>query len=291
MLANLLPGLRDVRAPLASGYVLLISLWLGIPNARPSVKYSHDVIADLWKLSNMVGKGASLAAVTFIAYLIGSMLHINARSALKYFDAKREVLLFGGGWFSNVDWPLIRRDRDSIQVSAATLERLIFHLQKISGSDDSQEIQEKVLQTQNAVLAELGNLEIRLHARSADLYGDHDRTAAEADLRINVGLSLSILICVLVLRGSLWWTVGLCASFYLIKQGFTRARQANDVLIEITLSEELDSSSISSFRREFEAETGGVHFTSLDDLIANRMRSASSSSPDTGASPTDERTS
>src|SRR4029453_1459038 len=80
MLMNLLPGLRELRAPLASGYLWLISAWvfLGhmhwLPVKRPP---GNGEVARLWDLGGTLGKTIVLAALTFIAYLIGSFLEMD----------------------------------------------------------------------------------------------------------------------------------------------------------------------------------------------------------------------
>jgi hypothetical protein len=76
---NLLPGLRELRAPLAAGYLWLAGLWLvlsragWLPAERPS---GNGEVAQLWDLSGILGKTVMLAVVTFIAYLIGSFLEM-----------------------------------------------------------------------------------------------------------------------------------------------------------------------------------------------------------------------
>jgi hypothetical protein len=84
---NLLPGLRDLRAPLVSGYLWLTALWLGLghagwlPDKRPP---GDSEVARLWDLGGTLGKTVVLAVLTFIAYLIGSFLEINPDGRLAH---------------------------------------------------------------------------------------------------------------------------------------------------------------------------------------------------------------
>jgi hypothetical protein len=71
MLASLLPGLRNVRAPLAAGYILLAAAWLAFAPIYPSRSAATGVLADLYSLYSASGKGPALAAATFAAYLVG----------------------------------------------------------------------------------------------------------------------------------------------------------------------------------------------------------------------------
>jgi hypothetical protein len=72
LLANLLPGLRDLRGPLTVGYMWLLILWLlfadDVPRERPR---NNDVVAKLFDLGDLVGPTVVLGAVSFIAYMIG----------------------------------------------------------------------------------------------------------------------------------------------------------------------------------------------------------------------------
>ena len=80
MLMNLLPGLRELRAPLVSGYLWLVSAWLllghmqWLPSTRPP---GNGEVARLWDIGGTLGKTVVLAVITFVAYLIGSFLEIH----------------------------------------------------------------------------------------------------------------------------------------------------------------------------------------------------------------------
>ena len=73
MLASLLPGLRDVRAPLAAGYLWLVACWLTLEPSVPERAEAHGVVASLYRADDVlsvVGLGIVLA---FAAYLLGSL--------------------------------------------------------------------------------------------------------------------------------------------------------------------------------------------------------------------------
>ena len=67
MLLNLLPGLRELRAPLAAGYIWLFAAWLAFSGDIPEPTGAADFFDQFEAL------GAA-AALTFAAYLIGSFL-------------------------------------------------------------------------------------------------------------------------------------------------------------------------------------------------------------------------
>src|SRR3954469_23060979 len=72
VLMNLLPGLRDLRTPLAVGYLWLTALWLVFGNRVPDPGDASGLVHDLYRAASAVGTTASLAALTFTAYLMGT---------------------------------------------------------------------------------------------------------------------------------------------------------------------------------------------------------------------------
>jgi hypothetical protein len=72
MIASLLPGLRDLRAPLAAGYLLLMAayIWLA-PRLPETADSATGLIADVYAVARLVGVAVSLAAASFVAYMLG----------------------------------------------------------------------------------------------------------------------------------------------------------------------------------------------------------------------------
>ncbi len=71
MLANLLPGLRDIRAPLAAGYVWLVVGYIAFDPLVPSKPHGiWETLSHLDHLASAVGLGV---AVSFLAYVIGTL--------------------------------------------------------------------------------------------------------------------------------------------------------------------------------------------------------------------------
>ena len=71
MLVNLLPGLRELRAPLASGFVWLLTGWLIFAPRVPLASNAKGIWEDLYRLGEGVGRPGVLAAATFAAYIVG----------------------------------------------------------------------------------------------------------------------------------------------------------------------------------------------------------------------------
>jgi hypothetical protein len=73
LLANPLPCLRDVRAPLSTGCVWLLTLWLILEDRVPTSQQAHDVWASLYRLGDVIGPAGVLASGAFLAFLIDAL--------------------------------------------------------------------------------------------------------------------------------------------------------------------------------------------------------------------------
>jgi hypothetical protein len=73
VLASLLPGIRDLRAPLAAGYMWLLAGWLLFHSRIPSRDEATGGIDALYALENATTSVGLAVALSFLAYLIGSL--------------------------------------------------------------------------------------------------------------------------------------------------------------------------------------------------------------------------
>lgn len=73
MLSALLPGLREIRAPLAAGYLWLVVGWLLVHDRIATGSSAHGAVDALSDLRHAIGVGGIGAAATFMAYLLGAL--------------------------------------------------------------------------------------------------------------------------------------------------------------------------------------------------------------------------
>jgi hypothetical protein len=73
MLASLLPGVRELRAPLAAGYLWLVALWIVFAPRLSELTSTEGVYRDIYNLGRAVGRPAIAIASGFVAYLIGTL--------------------------------------------------------------------------------------------------------------------------------------------------------------------------------------------------------------------------
>lgn len=85
MLASLLPGLRDLRIPLVVGYLWLVAIWLWCNDQLPQKAEARGAVADLYDLTEVLPAATALAALTFVAYFVGSLVELDI-SRLRWLD-------------------------------------------------------------------------------------------------------------------------------------------------------------------------------------------------------------
>jgi hypothetical protein len=73
VLASILPGLREIRAPLAAGYLWLVIGWLLLHDRVETGSSASGAVDALTDLRDAIGVGGLAAAATFVAYLLGAL--------------------------------------------------------------------------------------------------------------------------------------------------------------------------------------------------------------------------
>lgn len=74
MLTSLLPGFREVRAPLAAGALLLATAYLLVSDQVASATASRATSPGFGRLSDSLGRSGWLIVAAVLAYLVGSAL-------------------------------------------------------------------------------------------------------------------------------------------------------------------------------------------------------------------------
>ncbi|MGN9782950.1 hypothetical protein ACTMTF_16065 [Nonomuraea sp. ZG12] len=73
MLSELLPGIREVRTPLATGYTWLLFIWLLWGRNLPEPEKATGLLKDVYVASEALNPVAIGIAASFVAYLIGCL--------------------------------------------------------------------------------------------------------------------------------------------------------------------------------------------------------------------------
>jgi hypothetical protein len=263
MLANLLPGIRDLRTPLAVGYIWLLTLWLWIPTRFKDVAPSTGVPGDLARLAHYSGRLGIGIALSFIAYLIGALSalfngplrRIGSFASLYVRWPKFGVRLGYDTYFTMrfIDFwspPYVEGDDDVkgfaryAMANAQYRSSGLYSLSEVAtqatthiaySSYDDERYEQKIYR-QNKYLAYLirevyrqGNL---LLGTQGELFAAYDRLVAEYEFRIGVTAPLIALIVTLAIRWTPWWLLGLLPLLLLLRTGSERRMQGGDLLAD-----------------------------------------------------------
>src|SRR4051812_38341538 len=77
MLASLLPGLRDLRTPLACGITWLLSAFFLFHDSLPAKADATGIASSLYQLHDLIGSAALGALTIALAYIIGVLTRID----------------------------------------------------------------------------------------------------------------------------------------------------------------------------------------------------------------------
>ncbi|QQC91069.1 hypothetical protein [Streptomyces alfalfae] len=276
MLTQLLPGFRELRSPLATGVLWLLTLWVAVGDRMPSRTEATGFAARVYDLAELTGRPGVGAALIFTAYVIGSVVSIPANQLLREpahaaWDADnvlpdrwpvlqgRPVLTqhpsapAGAGYPAFSDTRLLTRQAWADLQSHVSAVPLLLWLES-QRSERHRDVARRILL--RSILEELGQLGTRLHAQNSALYDDHDRLMAEADLRVNIGAGVAVLAGALSVRVSPLCLLVFAVSALLIIMGLARARQANDVIVQALVIGEVTSTALAEADRTAEALAG-----------------------------------
>ncbi|MEU5121194.1 hypothetical protein [Streptomyces asoensis] len=239
MLMNLLPGLREIRTPLASGYIWLLALWFSVRDHVPERAEASGLLLSAYRLMDVVGTPATLAAASFVAYLLGQ-LQVEPDTARK---GVIRVAGHRGAQYLLRDIPKGGWEGKPPAVSQSSITTLGSYIETRQGELDpagTRDPSSRFFESEDMltrVTSDLRTLALHLQVNKPELFQDYDRLASEAAFRVNVGAALGGLSLVLaIVGGNAAFLVGLIITLLMVRSGIFRQQTANDLLIETLTS-------------------------------------------------------
>jgi hypothetical protein len=249
MLASILPGIRDLRAPLVAGYTFLISLWLFIaPDGKPPS--SDSGYGLLYRLGQFTGRAGVVAAASVVAYFLGTLL----QQAGRVFPAVwSRVVLFRTRTLSDIPregyaqlgyetsvrlirWlespPDFKVSEDygpseRLQIRARATKRFHSHL-KGAAWDTGREFRR--------VIDDIPLISGRMRELAKERFDEFDKLRSEAEFREALTPAVLLLTVALCYRWSLWWALLLLFVVWLQREAYRLRVQANSVAIEAVMT-------------------------------------------------------
>lgn len=242
ILGSLLPGFRELRAPLAAGYLWLLLGWIPLHDRIPPENTATglwDVLYDLGDNVSVLGIGV---AASFVAYLLGSV-------SGACFD---QLLARPGRWHTFL---ATRRGHRLIYLfcETAVIPRLSVTGETLSRLMQGAEVEMRTAAPRTtrfaeywvrpggsilreslarAVRGDFDLIERRLIGEHPELYSEADRLGAEARFRFAIIPPLMVLSVLLAARYSWTWAFLLLPIAVLFVQGLARHRERGDLLVD-----------------------------------------------------------
>jgi hypothetical protein len=279
--ANLIPGAREVRPPLAAGGIALLAVALALEPNWPNSQSATGLTASLIAVHDALGPVGRGVVFAFAAYLVGSIVQ-GFSSVIPWLTSFRRGGTGRPDWEPE-EWSSLRRFA-SFQVEAAfkKLEEAygknsmelaeagafqglpFFSLYEFWVRDEEQPQEETARGEVSRALARQINAEgyltqRRLLGAEPEWFAEVDRFEAEAELREAIALPLLTLgtVCALrssevvagaaILFGSVVFTLALLA------QGRSRRRRARDTLVDAVVVGRVQPPSLEQFEADLQA--------------------------------------
>jgi tetratricopeptide (TPR) repeat protein len=254
VLANLLPGLREIRAPLISGYLWLVFFFLVLHEQLPTQETASSTLEPLFDLAHDLSALGVVTVSGVAAYLVGSAV----QELLKLLC----TVLPGKPFYGEAGTHLSTAGRAdlerAVEIRIQSIRRRLF---QVALSPGEKGVDEEP--SSRSVERELPLIRTLLLGEHADLIGELDRLQAEADLRITVAIPVIFFALLFAIEISPWWLFALTAAGLLLAQGYQRQIEAGDLLakalrigkVSAPSLESLDASSLAAVERiELEEE-------------------------------------
>ena len=243
ILANALPGFRDLRAPLIAGYAWLLFAWLW---TSPELNQMTEGIGgSLYDLSQRAGPIWTGLAVGVAAYLVGALsqtvsgLAQRAVLAVPPFEYRLEILNLQTNREIQAAY---ERGKQMIQVAGRAGQLEAGSTRKL-GSQLAERYEEANREGQR----ELDLPATLLVGDQAGLFAEVDRVRAEGELRMAV---LPPLVALGILLGSCesgWWYLLIPAGLVLFYQGVQRDFDAKKIISDAISMRRVEASSVAKF--------------------------------------------
>ena len=214
-LSAVLPGLREVRAPLIAGYLYLLLIWLQWGD-RLEEGQDEGAIGKLVELGHALPTAVTLAAASVAAYLLGSLLDsVRARIAELLdviTDGKFRLSTPGRERLKDLLDERETRARERLAEAGLALDHPTL----------------RPVPTPVDISRETDDVRDSLVGEQPDRLAEVDRHRSETELRAALMVPLALLSLILVRdHGQAWW-LGVGAAVGLAIQAMTRMRRYNE---------------------------------------------------------------
>ena len=269
MLTSLLPGLRDLRAPLAAGYLWLVVGWLALSGHIPSEREATGIFRAIYDLAPLLSIVGTALAVSFAAYLLGALSEAAFTRALDEIGGR--IL---GRYFYRITFAWAPRDSRlfSIQAEGAILRLARAAVERLERAQDPAAVVREVFppladtvkpwskdesrrwedHLVASIVSELRLVEKRLIGKENELYGEADRLRGEAEFREAIIPPLAALVVVAAVEQTWFWVAGFIPIGALYWQAARRTQARYEVLVDALAVDRVEAPTLERLRLALE---------------------------------------
>ncbi|MBC9822559.1 hypothetical protein [Terrabacter sp. MAHUQ-38] len=240
ILANALPGFRDMRAPLTTGYLWLLFTWL-LVKPDPSKRPANPTAASVYDLATHVGPLWLGLGAGVVAYFLGAV----SQMATDYVEAnytpsarsRRQMLKEFEHDPSHKHLRVMQMPAGAlIQETYSSITRTLEQSKLSVPPDIADEAEWRIADGQRQAY-ERSTEELELPATllvgdEPALFAEVDRMRAEGELRISATPPLALIIVILALQVSPWFWLALPTVAALTYQGARRKGESRQMIID-----------------------------------------------------------
>ena len=238
ILANALPGFRDLRAPALAGYLWLAFAWL-VVDPDLSHKPRAGLGSAVFELGHRIGHFGVAAAASVAAYLIGSVSQSISRA-------------IGAGWRAAVDltsellFPGVRPFPGSLTES--TQRRIVDLYEQALQTLPRDEVERQARLASQEAQQELMLPATLLVGAQPELFAEVDRLRSEGELRLAVVPPLAALMIVAALGSSPAWLLAVPPIVAILNAGVHRDYESRHLIAQAIARGQIKSASLEDFR-------------------------------------------
>jgi hypothetical protein len=192
MLPGVVPGIREVRAPLASGAIWFVTAYLVVAAQSPALVASGPTSPALQSLAGFIGRPGTVGAAVLAAFVLGTVNN----SLITWFVRNRVHGLHARN--PEPDTAVYDRYPNKLfkAMSAASKRRafrrgyntaLAAHSSTRPSDSVSPEVHDQATVVAHQVVRELLYVSPRLIIARPESFGEYSRLRAEAEVRMGVG--------------------------------------------------------------------------------------------------------
>ncbi|WP_199255881.1 hypothetical protein [Mycolicibacterium mengxianglii] len=282
ILASALPGFRDLRAPLAAGYLWLLFLVMLKPEItdRPT----NAVAVAIYDLGKSAGPIWVSVGISFGAYLIGSISQTFSTALERMIDRMVELrkhlrlVRNSDSVRSELEPEMeIPSNIENSQITklyrraVAENRNMVFLKNKKERDRFFRNLRMRATEAQRGLDIELAMPATLLIGKDQAAFSEADRLKAESQLRYGILLPLTAVLIFLIANHSPLWSVGGVALVILGWQAYAKNREFKTLMLGAVQRQVIQSQSIEEF--EVWVSNLALEYQPIGEITLNRPMS------------------